>query len=109
MLLPKSTNSRHLASLLINGGGAHMGGATVQEQEQSGEASRMRTLSGKDLLIQLPYLQRLLQRLVDCRPGGPCVHDEVVQVSTCSDKSDVVDASPDDDPLFPRPTLCTIA
>ena len=54
-----------------------------QEQEQSGEASRMRTLSGKDLLIQLPYLQRLLQRLVDCRPGGPCVHDQVVQVSIC--------------------------
>ncbi|KAK9841579.1 hypothetical protein WJX74_008216 [Apatococcus lobatus] len=52
-----------------------------QEQEQSGEASRMRTLSGKDLLIQLPYLQRLLQRLVDCRPGGPCLHDEVVQES----------------------------
>lgn len=54
--------------------------AIEQEQEQSGEASRMRTLSGKDLLIQLPYLQRLLQRLVDCRPGGPCVHDVVVQV-----------------------------
>ena len=40
----------------------------------------MRTLGGKEMLTQLPLLQHLLQRLVDCKPSGQATHDPVVQV-----------------------------
>ncbi len=52
----------------------------AQEQEQGGEQSRMRTLGSAELLRQLPVLQRLLGRLVDCRPTGAASLDPVVQV-----------------------------
>lgn len=52
----------------------------VQEQEQSGEQSRMRTLGTAELLRQMPVLQRLLGRLMDCRPTGAAAQDPVVQV-----------------------------
>jgi len=41
----------------------------------------MRTLSGEQLLKQLPVLQRLQQRLMDCKPGGAAAHDMVVQTA----------------------------
>ena len=40
----------------------------------------MRSLAAKELLEQLPLLQHLLQRLVDCKPSGQATHDPVVQV-----------------------------
>lgn len=52
----------------------------LQEQEHSGEQSRLRGLSATDLLFQMPFLQKLLQRLLDCRPTGAASHDAVVQV-----------------------------
>lgn len=52
----------------------------AQEQEQGGEQSRMRMLGSAELLRQLPVLQRLLGRLVDCRPTGAAGQDPVVQV-----------------------------
>lgn len=52
-----------------------------QEQEHSGEQSRLRGLSATDLLFQMPFLQTLLQRLLDCRPSGAASHDAVVQQS----------------------------
>lgn len=48
--------------------------------EKSGEASRLKGLSTKDLLQQLPYLQRLQRRLVDCVPRGQAMRDDVVLV-----------------------------
>ncbi|EIE26322.1 hypothetical protein COCSUDRAFT_58860 [Coccomyxa subellipsoidea C-169] len=53
----------------------------LEEQEQGGEQSRMRTLGSAELLRQLPVLQRLLGRLVDCRPTGAASLDPVVQGS----------------------------
>lgn len=38
--------------------------------EKSGTESRMRTLEMNDLLDQLPRLQRIQRRLVDCLPKG---------------------------------------
>jgi len=52
----------------------------AQEQEQGGRESRLRGLSGEALLSQMPLLQRLLARLVDCRPTGGAAHDPVVRV-----------------------------
>ena len=46
----------------------------------NGGTSRLRSLGSKDLLSQLPMLQHLLQRLVDCKPSGQALHDPVVQV-----------------------------
>ena len=46
----------------------------------NGGTSKLRTLGSKELLMQLPMLQHLLQRLVDCKPTGRAAHDEVVQV-----------------------------
>jgi hypothetical protein len=40
----------------------------------------MRGLGAEELLAQLPVLQRLLGRLVDCRPNGAAAQDHVVQV-----------------------------
>ena len=40
----------------------------------------MRNLEGKEMLTQLPILQHLMQRLVDCKPTGQATHDPVVQV-----------------------------
>ena len=51
-----------------------------QEQEVGGAQSRMRGLGAEELLAQLPVLQRLLGRLVDCRPNGAAAQDHVVQV-----------------------------
>lgn len=45
----------------------------------------MRTLGGEELLRQLPVLQRLLSRLVDCKPTGGAAQDHVVQVFQCPD------------------------
>ncbi len=58
----------------------------LQEQEHSGEPSRMRSLNSTDLLFQLPFLQKLLERLIDCKPGGVAAKDPVVQVSTGTGK-----------------------
>lgn len=55
-------------------------GCHFQEME-SGESSRMRTLAGEQLLKQLPTLQRLQQRLMDCKPSGAAAHDPVVQAA----------------------------
>lgn len=52
----------------------------AQEQEQGGRDSRLRGLSGEALLSQMPLLQHLLSRLIDCRPTGGAVHDPVVHV-----------------------------
>ena len=52
----------------------------MQEQEHSGEQSRMRQLPSSELLVQMPFLQKLLQRLLDCKPTGAASHDAVVQV-----------------------------
>lgn len=41
----------------------------------------MRSLSGEQLLKQLPVLQRLQQRLMDCKPSGAASHDPVVQAA----------------------------
>ena len=51
------------------------------EQEAPGVESRMRSLPARDLLFQLPYLQRLQRRLLDCVPRGAAMHDPVVLVS----------------------------
>lgn len=40
----------------------------------------MRALNSKDLLFQIPYLQHLLNKLMDCKPTGVAVRDGVVQV-----------------------------
>ncbi|KAK9806363.1 hypothetical protein WJX72_011503 [[Myrmecia] bisecta] len=50
-----------------------------QEQEHSGEPSRMRSLNSTDLLFQLPFLQKLLERLMDCKPGVMSGRDPIVQ------------------------------
>ena len=52
----------------------------VQEQEHAGEQSRMRALSTGVLLQQLPMLQRLMSKLVNCKPTGTACQDPVVQV-----------------------------
>lgn len=49
--------------------------------EGAGKESRMRTLVPKDLLQQMPYLQRLQRRLVDCLPRGQAAQDDVVLLS----------------------------
>ncbi len=49
-------------------------------QEAPGQESRMRGLSPRDLLLQLPHLQRLQRRLLDCTPHGAATHDPVVLV-----------------------------
>jgi len=49
--------------------------------EKSGTESKLRILSPKDLLQQMPYLQRLQRRLVDCLPRGQATHDQVVLLS----------------------------
>lgn len=54
----------------------------VQEQEHSGEQSRLRQLPAQELLFQMPFLQKLLRRLLDCKPTGAASHDAVVQAST---------------------------
>ena len=41
----------------------------------------MRTLSSDQLLKQLPVLQRLQQRLMDCKPSGAAARDPVVQAA----------------------------
>ena len=51
------------------------------DTESTGKESKMRTLSPKDLLQQLPYLQRLQRRLVDCLPRGQAARDDVVLLS----------------------------
>ncbi|CAK0754615.1 hypothetical protein CVIRNUC_002311 [Coccomyxa viridis] len=52
-----------------------------QEQEHAGEQSRMRALSTEALLQQLPMLQRLMSRLVNCKPTGTACQDHVVQAA----------------------------
>jgi len=60
---------------------AHSCVAVVQEQEHSGEQSRLRQLPAQELLTQMPFLQKLLRRLLDCKPTGAASHDAVVQAS----------------------------
>ncbi|DBA72856.1 TPA: hypothetical protein ACH3X2_009827 [Trebouxia sp. C0005] len=55
--------------------------AFYQEQEHSGEQSRLRQLPAQELLFQMPFLQKLLRRLLDCKPTGAASHDAVVQQS----------------------------
>ena len=50
----------------------------------------MRALSTEALLQQLPMLQRLMSRLVNCKPTGTACQDHVVQVislTTCCQAS----------------------
>ena len=49
--------------------------------EGAGKASKLRSLDPKDLLQQMPYLQRLQRRLVDCLPRGQAAQDDVVLLS----------------------------
>ena len=63
-------------------GGSKRCSLCLQEQEHSGEQSRMRQLASSELLVQMPFLQKLLQRLLDCKPTGAASHDAVVQVPT---------------------------
>jgi hypothetical protein len=49
--------------------------------EAAGTESKLRSLSPKDLLQHMPYLQRLQRRLVDCLPRGQAAHDEIVLLS----------------------------
>lgn len=51
------------------------------EQEQPGAQSRLRSMGARDLLYQLPFLQRLQRRLLDCVPKGQTARDPVVLVS----------------------------
>jgi hypothetical protein len=51
------------------------------EQEAPGSESRMRSLGARDLLYQLPHLQRLQRRQLDCVPRGAAMNDPVVLVS----------------------------
>lgn len=44
----------------------------------------MRALTTEALLQQLPMLQRLMNRLVDCRPTGAACQDHVVQVNAAA-------------------------
>ncbi|PSC73445.1 clathrin assembly [Micractinium conductrix] len=48
------------------------------EQEGPGVESRLRGLPARDLLFQLPHLQRLQRRQLDCMPRGAATHDPVV-------------------------------
>lgn len=52
-----------------------------QEAEEPGAESRLRNLPPKDLLEQLPVMQRLMQRLMDCMPKGAAARDWVVQMA----------------------------
>jgi len=49
--------------------------------ESNDKESRMKSLSPNELLQQLPYLQRLQRRLVDCVPRGQATRDDVVLLS----------------------------
>lgn len=51
------------------------------EMEAPGAPSRMRSLPPRELLQQLPHLQRLERRLLDCVPRGAATHDPVVLFS----------------------------
>lgn len=55
------------------------------EVEQPGNQSRLRTMGARELLYQLPFLQRLQRRLLDCVPRGQAARDHVVLVSWGSD------------------------
>lgn len=48
------------------------------EVEQPGNQSRLRTMGARELLYQLPFLQRLQRRLLDCVPRGQAARDHVV-------------------------------
>lgn len=52
-----------------------------QEAEEPGAESKLRNLAPKDLLEQLPVMQRLMQRLMDCMPKGAAARDWVVQMA----------------------------
>ncbi|KAA6422373.1 MAG: clathrin assembly factor [Trebouxia sp. A1-2] len=56
--------------------------AFYQEQEHSGEQSRLRQLPAQELLFQMPFLQKLLRRLLDCKPTGAASHDAVQSLLT---------------------------
>lgn len=42
--------------------------------------SKMRALETPELLVAMPLLQRLMERLMDCLPRGVAARDFVVQV-----------------------------
>lgn len=52
-----------------------------QGKDNAGEVFSLRDLSGEELLRQLPVLQKLQQRMMDCKPGGAAKSDPVVQAS----------------------------
>ena len=52
-----------------------------QEAEEPGTESRLRNLPPADLLTQLPVMQRLMDRLIDCLPRGAAARDWVVQMA----------------------------
>ena len=53
----------------------------LQEAEEPGAESRLRNLPPPELLTQLPVMQRLMQRLMDCLPKGAAARDWVVQMA----------------------------
>ncbi len=53
----------------------------MQEAEEPGTESRLRNLPPADLLTQLPVMQRLMDRLIDCLPRGAAARDWVVQMA----------------------------
>jgi len=53
----------------------------IQEAEEPGTESRLRNLPPADLLTQLPVMQRLMDRLIDCLPRGAAARDWVVQMA----------------------------
>jgi len=55
-------------------------GWTIESEGGTGE-SKLRNLPPRELLIQLPSLQRLLRRLTDCVPRGQAATDPVVLFS----------------------------
>lgn len=62
----------------------HQAQTSVSTQEPDGSApaeSKMRNLPPAELLAQLPPLQKLLERLMDCLPRGLAARHFVVQAS----------------------------
>ena len=53
----------------------------LQDAEEVGAESQMRSLPAADLLQHLPVMQKLMERLMDCLPKGAAANDWVVQMA----------------------------
>lgn len=53
----------------------------MQGKDNVGETSSLRDLSADELLRQLPTLQKLQERMMDCKPAGAAKADPVVQAA----------------------------